>query len=45
MRALIARKQQHRMPRHARIVAAGYPKHAIVRGTDRMAIFFGEADY
>jgi putative transposase len=33
------------MPRHARIVAAGYPMHAILRGIDRGAIFFAEADY
>jgi putative transposase len=33
------------MPRRARIVAAGYPMHAILRGIDRAAIFFSEADY
>ena len=33
------------MPRHARIVAAGYPMHVILRGIDRAAIFFAEADY
>jgi putative transposase len=32
------------MPRHARIVAAGYPMHAILRGIDRAAIFFAETD-
>jgi len=32
------------MPRHARIVAAGYPMHAILRGIDRGAIFFAESD-
>jgi putative transposase len=33
------------MPRHARIVAAGFPLHAILRGIDRSAIFFDDADY
>lgn len=33
------------MPRHALIVAAGFPMHAILRGIDRVAIFFDEADY
>ena len=33
------------MPRHARIVAAGFPMHAILRGIDRTAIFFAEPDY
>jgi putative transposase len=33
------------MPRHARIVAAGFPMHAILRGIDRTAIFFAESDY
>lgn len=33
------------MPRHARIVAAGFPMHAIPRGIDRTAIFFAEGDY
>jgi putative transposase len=28
------------MPRHGRIVAVGYPMHAILRGIDRAAIFF-----
>ena len=32
------------MPRRARIVAAGYPMHAILRGIDRMAIFFADED-
>ncbi len=32
------------MPRHARIVAAGFPMHAILRGIDRTAIFFADAD-
>jgi len=32
------------MPRHARIVAAGIPMHAILRGIDRTAIFFAETD-
>ena len=32
------------MPRHARIVAAGYPMHAILRGIDRGAIFFADTD-
>jgi putative transposase len=33
------------MPRRARLVAAGYPMHAILRGIDRCAIFFNEDDY
>jgi len=33
------------MPRHARIVAAGFPMHVILRGIDRTAIFFEEEDY
>lgn len=33
------------MPRHARIVAAGFPMHVILRGIDRTAIFFAEGDY
>jgi putative transposase len=33
------------MPRHARIVAAGFPMHVILRGIDRTAIFFAEDDY
>ncbi len=33
------------MPRHARIVVAGFPMHAILRGIDRAAIFFFDADY
>ena len=33
------------MPRHARIVAAGFPLHVILRGIDRSAIFFDDADY
>jgi hypothetical protein len=32
------------MPRHARIVAAGFALHAILRGIDRSAIFFDDAD-
>ena len=32
------------MPRHARIVAAGFPLHAILRGIDRSAICFDDAD-
>ena len=32
------------MPRHSRIVAAGYPMHTILRGIDRGAIFFAEED-
>jgi putative transposase len=28
------------MPRRARIVAAGYPMHVILRGIDRAAVFF-----
>jgi putative transposase len=33
------------MSRHARIVAAGFPMRAILRGIDRTAIFFAESDY
>jgi len=33
------------MPRHARIVVAGLPMHAILRGIDRTAMFFAEVDY
>jgi putative transposase len=33
------------MPRRARIVAAGYPMHVILRGIDRAAVFFGNDDY
>jgi len=33
------------MPRRARIVAAGYPMHVILRGIDRAAMFFDESDY
>jgi putative transposase len=33
------------MPRHARLVAAGYPMHTILRGIDRTAIFFAESDH
>ena len=33
------------MPRRARIVAAGFPMHAILRGIDRAAIFFADEDY
>lgn len=33
------------MPRHARIVAAGFPMHAILRGIDRAVIFFHDSDY
>lgn len=32
------------MPRRARIVAAGYPMHVILRGIDRSAVFFEEDD-
>jgi hypothetical protein len=32
------------MPRHAGIVAAGFPLHAMLRGIDRSAILFREAD-
>ena len=32
------------MPRRARIVAAGYPMHAILRGIDRTVIFFADED-
>jgi len=32
------------MPRHARIVAAGYPMHVLLRGIDRAAIFFVDTD-
>ena len=32
------------MPRRARIVAAGFPMHVILRGIDRMAIFFADED-
>ena len=39
-----SRKQILR-PRHARIVAAGFPFHAILRSIDRSAIFFADADY
>ena len=34
-----------RMPRRARIIAAGYPMHVILRGIDRAAIFFDDGDY
>ena len=33
------------MPRRARIVAAGYPMHVILRGIDRGAVFLAEDDY
>jgi putative transposase len=33
------------MPRHARIIAPGFPMHIILRGIDRTAIFFAEDDY
>lgn len=33
------------MPRRARIVAAGFPMHVILRGIDRSAVFFDEDDY
>jgi len=42
--ALIPFGHQFRMPRHARIGAAGYPMHVIVHGIDRAAIFSPEAD-
>jgi putative transposase len=32
------------MPRRARIVAAGYPTHVILRGIDRAAVFFNDED-
>lgn len=32
------------MPRRARIVAAGYPMHVILRGIDRAAVFFEDDD-
>jgi putative transposase len=32
------------MPRRARIVAAGYPMHVILRGIDRAAVFFDDGD-
>lgn len=32
------------MPQHARIVAAGYPMHMILRGINRAAIFFADPD-
>ena len=32
------------LPRRARIVAAGYPMHVILRGIDRAAVFFEDAD-
>jgi putative transposase len=32
------------MPKRARIVAAGYPMHVILRGIDRAAIFFDDSD-
>jgi putative transposase len=32
------------MPRRARIVAAGFPMHVILRGIDRSAVFFDEDD-
>ena len=32
------------MPRRARIVAAGYPMHVILRGIDRSAVFFADDD-
>ena len=32
------------MPRRARIVAAGYPMHVILRGIDRAPVFFAEDD-
>jgi len=33
------------MPGHARIVAAGFPMNAILRGIDRTAILLAEPDY
>jgi putative transposase len=33
------------MPRRARLLAAGYPMHVIVRGVDRRAVFFDGNDY
>jgi putative transposase len=32
------------MPRRAGIIAAGYPMHLILRGIDRAAVFFEDAD-
>jgi putative transposase len=32
------------MPRRARIIAAGYPMHVILRGIDRAAVFFEDDD-
>jgi hypothetical protein len=32
------------MPRRARIAAAGYPMHVILRGIDRSAVFFAGED-
>ena len=32
------------MPRRARILAAGFPMHAILRGIDRAAVFFDDSD-
>jgi hypothetical protein len=48
VRVRLAKNERSRkrilMPRHARIVAAGFPLHAILRGIDRSAIFFDDAD-
>ena len=33
------------MPRHARIVASGYPVHLILRGIDRAEVFFENDDH
>jgi hypothetical protein len=32
------------IPRRARIIAAGYPMHVILRGIDRAAVFFEDDD-
>jgi len=45
VRPAVPTMQPTAMPRHARIVAAGFPMHAILRGIDRTAIFFAEPDY
>jgi putative transposase len=42
--APVPARRPNDMPRHARIVAAGFPMHAILRGIDRTAIFFADAD-
>jgi len=42
--APVPARRPNDMPRHARIVAAGFPMHTILRGIDRTAIFFADAD-